>query len=304
MAASICAALGRDAIGTGGGATVDGSAGVPPAVFPDTSGMVRTNLAGAGGNLRSGSAGAGSSTSSMPGDHTGLLGTLVGSDGRASPFRAGRAGIDRWGMSGGFVILTVVVALATSFSLACAASRSRRVGGSGGNFADSSGGGSFRLSANPGLVADEAVLFNDREEMVERCDLTDSLEVRRAMTSDWVDGLLGGRAGDGCGCSVSLLCKEGARARAGGDEWPTSFSVWLLDGRAGGALLTGREGIVGVALCEPCVSAGAREAGRFGGGGGGGLLEGVVKFFCWFRAAILSAKELKRGSSASAMVAK
>lgn len=98
MAASICAALGRDAMGTGGGATVDGSAGVPPAVFPDTSGMVRTNLAGAGGNLRRGSEGAGPSTSSsMPGERTGLLGSLGGSDGRALPlpFRAGRAGIDR-----------------------------------------------------------------------------------------------------------------------------------------------------------------------------------------------------------------
>lgn len=225
MAASTSAALGRDAIGTGGGATVDGSAGVPPAVLPDTSGMVRTNLAGAGGNLRSGSEGAGFSTSSMPGDRTGLLDSLGGSDGRVSPFRAGRADIDRWGMSGGFVILTVVTALVSSFSLAWAASRSRRVGGSGGNFADSSGGGSFRLSASPGLVADEAVLFNDSEETVERCDLTDSLEIRRATTSDWVDGLLGGRAGDGCDCSVSLLGKGGARARTGGEQWSISFSV-------------------------------------------------------------------------------
>lgn len=118
MAASICAALGRDAIGTGGGATVDGSAGVPPAVLPDTSGIVRTNLAGAGGSRRRGSEGAGSSTSLMPGDRTGLLGNLGGRDGRDSPFRPGRAGIDRWGISGGFVILAEVAALVSSVSLA------------------------------------------------------------------------------------------------------------------------------------------------------------------------------------------
>lgn len=151
-------------------------------------------------------------------------------------------------------------------------------------------------------MADEAVLFSDSEDMVDRCDLTDSFEVFRATTSDWVDGLLGGRAGDGFDCSVSLLGKGGAKARAGGEEWPMSFSVWLLDGReGGGAFLAGSEGIVGVALCESPFE-GAREAGRLGGGGGGGLLEGAVKFFCWFRAAILSARELKRGSSASAIV--
>lgn len=42
------------------------------------------------------------------------------------------------------MILAAVAALVYSFSLAWAASRSRRVGGSGGNLADSSGGGSFR----------------------------------------------------------------------------------------------------------------------------------------------------------------
>lgn len=138
-------------------------------------------------------------------------------------------------------------------------------------------------------MADEAVLFKDSEEMVDMCDLMDSLEVRRA-TSDWVDGLLGGRAGDVWSCSVSLLGKGGAIPRAGAEARPMSVSVWLLDGRAGGgAFLTGRAGNVGVASRElpfalneavGCVSLGVREAGRFGGGGGGGLFDGVVKFFC------------------------
>lgn len=206
------------------------------------------------------------------------------------------------------MILAVVAALASSLSLAWAASRSLLVGGNGGKFACSSGGGSFRFSLNPELVADEAVLLRDSEEMVETCDLMDSLEVRR-VTSDWIDGLLGGRAGDGCDCSLSLLGNGGARVRAEGEDWLTLFSVWLLDGKRGGAFLAGRDGILGVSFCElpltavgnVCVSLGVREAGRFGGGGGGGLFEGVVKFFCWFKAAILSAREVKRGSSVSAI---
>lgn len=68
------------------------------------------------------------------------------------------------------------------------------------------------------------MLFSDSVEMVDTCDLTDSVEGRRA-TSDCVDGLLGGRAGDVCDCSVSLLGKGGARARPAGEAWPISFSV-------------------------------------------------------------------------------
>lgn len=132
--ASICAALGRDARGTGGGAAVDGSAGVPPAVFPDTCGMVRTNLSGGGGSLRAGSDGLGSSASAIPGVRADLEGSRGGNMGDdAEPLRVGIAGIDRLGKSGGLAIFATVVALVSSFSLACAASLSRLDGGSGGS---------------------------------------------------------------------------------------------------------------------------------------------------------------------------
>lgn len=132
--ASICAALGRDARGTGGGAAVDGSAGVPPAVFPDTCGMVRTNLSGGGGSRRAGSDGLGSSISAMPGVRADLEGSRGGNIGEdVEPLRVGSAGIDRLGRSGGLAIFATVAASAASFSLACVASLSRLDGGSGGS---------------------------------------------------------------------------------------------------------------------------------------------------------------------------
>lgn len=61
----------------------------------------------------------------------------------------------------------------------------------------------------------------------------------------------------------------------------------------------GLAGTTGVVFCAPPSKEGeftwlgALEGGLFGGGGGGGLFAvGVVKFLCWFSAAILSAREL------------
>lgn len=133
--ASICAMLGRDDRGTGGGAATDGSAGVPLAVSPDTCGMVRTNLSGGGGSRRVGKAGADSSVSAIPGERADLLGSRGGSDGEEEePLRVGRAGIDLLGSKGG-TIFAAVAALASSFSCSWAASRSLLEGGSDGKVA-------------------------------------------------------------------------------------------------------------------------------------------------------------------------
>lgn len=237
--ASICAILGRDARGTGGGAATDESAGVPLAVFPDTCGMVRTNLSGGGGSRRIGSAGADSSVSAIPGERAGLLGSRGGSDGEEEePFRAGRAGIDLLGSSGGWTILAAVTAFASSLSWFWAASRSLLDGGSCGKVAWSNAGGSFRFSVEP---------VREREDMV---DLTDSPELRRT-ASDWTDGLLGGKDGDVSDRSESRLGVGGARLlRIEGEVRPLSLAVLLLWGSTGGAFLTGRAGTVGVAFCE------------------------------------------------------
>lgn len=272
--------------------------------------MVRMNFAGGGGNRLWGRAGAGSSASWMPGERAGLLGSRGGRDGRSdSADRAGRAGMDRFGSNGAWTIFAAVAALASSASRACAASRSLLDGGRGGSEACSSGGGSFRPSTDPRLVVDESVLLpRDCDDTV---DLMDSPEARRT-TSDWVEGLLGGRPGDVCVCSESRLGSGGARPRAVGEGVAFSGPVLVLWGRVGGSFLVGRTGTSGVAGCEPspgwgeavaCAWVGAREGGRLGGGGGGGLLEGAVKFLCLLRAAILSDSELNVGSSVSAIVA-
>lgn len=242
----------------------------------------------------------------MPGERAGLLGSRGGSDGRSGSdeVRAGRAGIDRFGNNGARVIFVAVAALASSVSLAWASSRSLLLGGKGGSEAWSSGGGSFRPSMEPRLVADERVLFRETDDTV---DLIDSPELRR-IAKDWAEGRLGGRAGDSCDCSESRRGNDGgARPRAGGEgiAYPFSFSfsvsAMVLLGRIGGAFLVGRVGTFGVVPCglplgrgevAACAWVGAREEGRLGGGGGGGLLVGAVKFLCLLRAAILSASEL------------
>lgn len=72
--------------------------------------------------------------------------------------------------------------------------------------------------------------------------------------------------------------------------------------------LGGTDGLFGVAAFDPYpLVRSCDEAGRFGGGGGGARLPtpggGAWKFFCWLRAAILSAKVVNWGSSTSAMPA-
>lgn len=161
---------------------------------------------------------------------------------------------------------------------------------------------------DPRLVADEIVLLSERDDTV---DLTDSPELRR-VTNDWVEGFLGGRAGDVCVCSESRLGSRGARPRVDGEGIAFSLSVLVLWGRAGGAFFAGRVGIAGVIVpvelplrwgeAVPCAWVGVREGGRLGGGGGGGLLEGAVKFLCLLSAAILSERELNVGSSVSAII--
>lgn len=73
----------------------------------------------------------------------------------------------------------------------------------------------------------------------------------------------------------------------------------------------GLAGTTGVAFCAAPFKGGeftwlgALDGGLLGGGGGGGLFAvGVVKFRCWFSAAILSARELNWRSSVSAIVFK
>lgn len=72
----------------------------------------------------------------------------------------------------------------------------------------------------------------------------------------------------------------------------------------------GLAGTTGVALCAALSKGGgstwlgALDGGLFGGGGGGLFAVGVVKFLWLFSAAILSARELNRGSSVSAMISR
>lgn len=153
------------------------------------------------------------------------------------------------------------------------------------------------------------MLLSESEDAV---DLTDSPELRR-VTSDWTEGLLGGRVGDVCVSSESRLGSGGASPRAIGEDTAFSLSVLVLCGKAGGAFFAGRAGTAGIValagsplgwgVAVPCDGAGGRETGRLGGGGGGGRLEeGAVKFLCLLRAAILSDRELNVGSSVSAIV--
>lgn len=226
--ASICAALGRDARGTGGGAAAAASAGVPIAVFPETSGTVRTNLAGGGGSRRVGRLGTGRSATGALLDCPGRLGSRGGSEGRLSggPPRVGNVGIDRVGSNCALTILEAMAALEFSFSWACAASRSFLEGGRGGRVASSRGGGSL-------LLSEGIVLVRDSEDMV---DLTDSFELRRT-AKDCVEALRGGKAGDGLSWSESLRGNCGGPAPRSGCE-----TVLVLCGRTGGAFLAGRAG--------------------------------------------------------------
>lgn len=145
--------------------------------------------------------------------------------------------------------------------------------------------------------------------MDEMVDLVDSPEFRRT-ARDCTDSLLGGKAADVCGCSVSLLGNGGTRlADLGGVDTSFWTSVLLLWGRlGGGGFFVGRAGTVGVACCEwplrpgdgaLCACEGVRDGGRWGGGGGGALLVGAVKFLCLFKAAIRSCRLLKTGSSSA-----
>lgn len=163
VAASIWAALGREATGTGGGTSFEGSAGVPPDVSPLTSGIVLMNLSGGGGRRRAGCAGGDACAPSSPGERAGLLGSRGGRDGRGVLLAWGRAGMDRLGSRGGFDILAVLAARASSLSLAMAASLSRLEGGSGGRLASSSGGGKLRPLVGLWLV----VWFRDSADMLE-----------------------------------------------------------------------------------------------------------------------------------------
>ena len=89
-----------------------------------------------------------------------------------------------------------------------ASSRSRLVGGRGGNFAYSNGGGIFLPSPIDDALVAEEPCPNDMPDMVELIDEFD------ARFTSCVDPLLGGRAGEGC--------------------------VALRPGSGGGALRTGR----------------------------------------------------------------
>lgn len=224
-------------------------------------------------------------------------------------------GADLEGRSGALTgtVLRGAAALAAAASFSAAsfarASTSRLVGGNGGSLAWSKAGGSLRRgcpSTDPTLVCEE-VWFSER---LEKFDIPDEFEFRLT-DNDCVDGRRGGSAGE-VACSVDLLDGNGGGARpprlgrtgALSTAWPFTGTVLVLRGRAGAAatLLAGRGGMEGLPLLwaaavDCCDGGGGAGEGRpAGGGGGGGLLFtglGVLKFFCWLRAAIRSARVVK-----------
>lgn len=212
--------------------------------------------------------------------------------------------------------MTASVASLSAFSLAaCAslASLSFLDGGRGGNFAWSSAGA--RTLRVGWVVSTEVVLvreemgFNDRLETVEIWDTSDELEPL-LFGNGCADGLRAGKAGDGCdeflrsgsGGGTSRLGGVGGVSTANSD-----LPVLVRCGRDGGLRFCGRAGKLG--LCVGTVpfalGVGTVDAGFAapGGGGGGGrfVVGGLVKFFCLFRAAMRSARELNLGSSTSAI---
>lgn len=144
--------------------------------------------------------------------------------------------------------------------------------------------------------------------MADICETSDELEPRR-VCNVWVDGRLGGRAGE-----EPVFVRDG---KAGGARRPGGASgvsragvVVERRGSAGDEPLSCAPDIDGLwattrvplPLFKPCAS----DLGRPGGGGGGGRFLGpsppLEKFFCWLRAAIRSARELNLGSSTSAIL--
>jgi hypothetical protein len=137
-------------------------------------------------------------------------------------------------------------------------------------------------------------------------DTSEALEPLR-VPKVCVDGLRGGRAGDGSAEFVFVRPGRGGGARRPGTASGASRTgpaVVVRRGKAGMvSFFCGRAGIVGLlstAIPFPFNS----NLGRFGGGGGRfrGPSPLLLKFFCWLRAAIRWANELNCGSSISAIL--
>lgn len=153
--------------------------------------------------------------------------------------------------------------------------------------------------------------FNERLETVDIWDTSDELEPL-LLGNGCADGLRVGKAGDGCEEFLRSGSGGGASrfAKVEGDSTMTSdLLVFVRCGRDGGLRFCGRAGKLG--LCVEVMPFASRVAvlgadfAAPGGGGGGGrfvVVGGVEKFFCLFRAAMRSARELNLGSSTSAML--
>lgn len=210
--------------------------------------------------------------------------------------------------------LAICVGGLAAASFAACASRSRRVGGSGGRFAWSSVGGSLRgpwVSVEVVLVCVDA-RDSDKFEAVDICETSEALEPLRVLRV-CVEGLRGGKAGDNCDESVRVGRGGGARRPlvVGDTSWAGSEEVVVRRGSAGTeSRACGRAGSEGEGAPFPLVfpfEMKACDAGlaRLVGGGGGGRFPVpspvLLKFFWLLSAAIRSARELNWRSSTSAM---
>lgn len=147
--------------------------------------------------------------------------------------------------------------------------------------------------------------------MADTCDMSEAFEPLRGPRV-CVEGRLGGRAGELSEDSVFVRVDKGGGG-GGGGRMPGGVPVALTSvvvrrGNTGGllSLFCGLAGITGFfsagisGFAFPLL-VGASDFGR-PGGGGGARFPLLLKFFCWLRAAIRSARELNWRSSTSAMV--
>jgi hypothetical protein len=153
------------------------------------------------------------------------------------------------------------------------------------------------------VLVREDIWFRERFDTADICDMSDALEPLRALRV-CVEGRLGGRAGEPYEESVFVRVGKGGgggRMPGGVPEPPSTACVVRRGSEGGGGLLSFFCGLAGITgffcagmsgVAFPLLVGGASVFGRPGGGGGGARFPLLLKFFCWLRAAMRSAREL------------